>query len=211
MPDGSAADPASAVIYLVRHGETQWNVEGRVQGHLDSPLTARGVEQARQAGRTLAALLVDEAPFVLRHSPLGRVRRTTALIRQTIDHRLSAVQVDPGLIEISWGRWEGLTRTEIAARDGELWAWREADRWHHPPPGGESHAMLTARARAWLDTVTGADRLIVVAHGAFGRALRAAYLRLTPAQAATLDEPQDALFRLTAATITRFSYVSSPC
>ncbi len=194
---------AEQTIYLVRHGETEWNREGRVQGHLDSPLTPLGRDQARRVGLTLAALLEGEPPFLLLASPLGRAAASAALITQALGHRLAAQRVDDRLKEVSWGRWEGLTRAEIAARDGELWRWREADPWHRPPPGGESHAMLAERARRWLEGVADRPRLIVVGHGAWGRALRGVYQGLSPDHAMALDEPQDALFRLTAGTIAR--------
>ena len=190
------------IIYLVRHGETAWNVEGRVQGHLDSPLTERGIGQARRAGTTLADLIEGEPPFELLHSPLGRVRHTTRLILEAIGELVGDIRADEQLKEVAWGRWEGMNRAEIAAAEPDLWAWREADRWRNPPPGGESHEQLCARARQWLEGVE-KRRLIVVAHGAFGRALRGVFLDLTPAEMATLEEPQDALFRLEAGTEAR--------
>ena len=194
---------AEQTIYLVRHGETDWNRAGRVQGHLDSPLTLLGREQARRAGLALAVLLEGEPPFLLLASPLGRAAASAALIIEALGHPLADQRLDDRLKEISWGRWEGLTRAEIAARDADLWRWREADPWQRPPPGGESHAMLADRARSWLESVANLPRLIVVGHGAWGRALRGVYQRLTPDEAMALDEPQDALFRLTAGTVTR--------
>jgi broad specificity phosphatase PhoE len=194
---------AEQTIYLVRHGETEWNREGRVQGHLDSPLTRRGREQARRAGRTLAALLEGEPPFVLLASPLGRAEASARLILETLGPEITEWRTDDRLKEISWGRWEGLTRAEIAARDPELWRWREADRWRNPPPQGESHAMLADRARSWLESVAGRPRLIVIGHGAWGRALRGVYQNLMPERIDALDEPQDALFRLAAGAVVR--------
>ena len=194
---------AEQTLYLVRHGETDWNRAGRVQGHLDSPLTLLGREQARRAGLTLAVLLEGEPPFLLLASPLGRAAASAALIIEALGHPLADQRVEDRLKEVSWGRWEGLTRAEIAARDADLWRWREADPSHRPPPGGESHAMLADRARSWLESVADLPRLIVVGHGAWGRALRGVYQRLSPDDAMALDEPQDALFRLTAGTVTR--------
>jgi broad specificity phosphatase PhoE len=194
---------ADQTIYLVRHGETEWNREGRVQGHLDSPLTQKGRDQARRAGLTLAALLEGEPPFVLLASPLGRAEASATLILDALGPMVIETRSDDRLKEVSWGRWEGLTRAEIAALEPELWRWREADPWRHPPPGGECHAMLADRARSWLAAVAGLPRLIVVGHGAWGRALRGVYLGLAPAAAMALDEPQDALFRLVAGTVAR--------
>jgi broad specificity phosphatase PhoE len=194
---------AEQTIYLVRHGETEWNREGRVQGHLDSPLTARGREQARRAGLTLAELLAGEPPFELLASPLGRAQASAELVLEALGPLVTNRRNDDRLTEISWGRWEGMARAEIAAREPELWRWREADRWRHPPPDGESHVMLADRARGWLESVAVLPRLIVVGHGAWGRVLRGLYQDLRPEQIDALDEPQDALFRLAAGTVLR--------
>jgi broad specificity phosphatase PhoE len=70
------------ILYLVRHGKTAWNREGRIQGHLDSPLTARGIAQARRAGTRLQELLGGPHRWVLRFSPLGRARHTAAIIAE---------------------------------------------------------------------------------------------------------------------------------
>jgi broad specificity phosphatase PhoE len=198
---------ADQTIYLVRHGETEWNRQGRVQGHLDSPLTPLGEAQARRAGATLAAMLDGRPPLLLLSSPLGRAEASATLILEALGPIVGERRTDDLLKEISWGRWEGLTRGEIAAREPELWRWREADRWRRPPPAGESHAMLADRARVWLESVRGRPRLIVVGHGAWGRALRGVYLGLGPEQTEALDEPQDALFRLSAGTVARIATI----
>lgn len=190
-------------IFLVRHGQTVWNREGRVQGHRDSALTARGVEQARRAGRTLAALIAGRPPYVLHISPLGRARASAGLILEAIGPLLAGQRVDERLMEVGWGRWEGLTRSEIAAREPALWQAFEVDRWHVAPPGGESYAALTERACGWLESVRGEPRLIVVGHGAWCRALRGAYLGLPPTRTVALDDPQDAVFRLSAGSVAR--------
>jgi broad specificity phosphatase PhoE len=190
-------------IYFVRHGETEWNREGRIQGHFDAPLTERGIEQARCAGLILHELLARERAYLMRVSPLGRTRHSARLILDSIGDLVAGEQVDDQVIEVSWGRWNGLTREEIAARDPEEWQAREADRWNVAPPDGESHAMLAERVRGWLESVREEPRLIVVGHGAWGRALRGTYLQLPPEQLMTLDEPQNAVFRLTAGTVAR--------
>lgn len=193
---------ASQRIYLVRHGETFWNRENRVQGHLDSELTALGEAQARAVGRTLARLMAEDQPYGMRVSPLGRAKRSAGLILEALDGRIAEVRDDPEVIEISWGRWEGMTRPEISVRDPENWARRQADRWNVPPPAGESHAALAARAARWLEAVRHEPRLVVVSHGAFGATLRGVYQGLDPETFATLAKPQDVVFRLEGGTVT---------
>ena len=103
------------MIYLVRHGQTEFNREGRYQGRVDSPLTELGLAQARAAGARLAALAAEEGGnWIIETSPLGRARRTAEIIAQSMG--LPALTVDPRLIEVSYGEIEGLTAAEIEAR-----------------------------------------------------------------------------------------------
>jgi probable phosphoglycerate mutase len=190
------------VIYFVRHGETTWNLQGRMQGHLDAPLTARGLAEARRDGAALRAALAGDDPYHLVFSPLRRTRETATIIAEEVGPCLAARRSDDRLKEVSWGAWDGLTFEEIKARDPELWQMRIHDRWNTAPPGGESYRMLYERVAAWFESVTDHPRLVVVSHGALGRALRGVYLGLTPEEILALDEPQDALIRLGAGTAT---------
>ena len=193
------------LIYLVRHGETEWNRARRMQGHRDSRLTERGAEQARAMGRTLAGLIGDDGIDMVA-SPLGRARQTAALIRAEMG-LAGDCPTDDRLKEMTWGAWDGLTRDEIEARDPGALGRRRQDVWHHwnfePPGGGESYAMLAARVGAWLDDVARGRRLVVVAHGAVGRVLRGLYAGLGQAETLALDETQNAFFRLHRGAIER--------
>jgi hypothetical protein len=92
-------------LLLVRHGETDWNAEGRLQGHTDRPLSDYGRDQARQ----LADDLATEAFDVIYASDLARARETAEIVAERLD---VPVNVDPDLREKNWGTWEGLTSTE---------------------------------------------------------------------------------------------------
>ncbi len=189
------------MIYLLRHGETEWNREGRMQGHLDSPLTARGQDQARRVGEALRPL-VDES-FAMVSSPLGRCRSTAAIVSAALGRDPAACGTDDRLMEMTWGEWNGLTLDEIEKRDpGEL-ARRRREHWTYPPPGGESYEMLSARVAPWVDGLAADARLVVVAHGALGRVLRGYYAGLSESDTLALVEPQDAFFRLNGGAIDR--------
>ncbi|HYZ26626.1 MAG TPA: histidine phosphatase family protein [Geminicoccaceae bacterium] len=193
----------SQVIYFVRHGETTWNLQGRMQGHLDAPLTARGLAEARRGGAALRGHIERDEPYLLVFSPLRRTRETAAIIAEEVGAAcLAGRRSDDRLKEVSWGAWDGLTFEEIKARDPETWQARIHDRWNVAPPGGESYRMLYERVAAWFESVADHPRLIVVSHGALGRALRGVYLELAPAEILALDEPQDALIRLADGTAT---------
>jgi 2,3-bisphosphoglycerate-dependent phosphoglycerate mutase len=130
------------MIYLVRHGETTWNRVGRQQGHLDSPLTPKGIEQARAAGRALRRALPDVHTVCIETSPLGRARQTASILCDELGLHESALVVAPLLIEANFGAWQGLTHAEIDAQYAGARQAREARKWHYVMPGGESYALV---------------------------------------------------------------------
>lgn len=187
------------MIYLVRHGQTEFNREGRFQGHLDSPLTALGAEQAARIGDRLRDLVGDTSEVTLISSPLGRTLRTAEIIRDRLGLR-AEIEIEPRLIEITVGAWEGLTREEILAEHpnpsrGMLF---EA-------PGGETYDQVAERLSPWLAGLELSDgrRHIVVSHGAAGWVLRGLYAGLPKAEVLALPSPpQDTIFRLVDGQIT---------
>src|SRR5258708_5093926 len=104
------------MTYLMRHGEITWNRVGRQQGHLDSPLTPRGIQQARAAGRALRRALPDIRPVCIETSPLGRARQTATIPCEELGLDESGLLVAPLLIESNFGPWQGLTHAEIDAQ-----------------------------------------------------------------------------------------------
>jgi broad specificity phosphatase PhoE len=192
-------------LIYARHGETVWNRQRRVQGHRDSPLTLRGWLQARALGGLLSRHFGDSlAGFTWRASPLGRAWQTAVVLAETTGVDPAAIAHDDRLREMTWGDWDGLTAAEIEARDPELWRARLADRWTVAPPGGgETQADIVHRAAAWLLELPPGARVVAVAHGALGRAMRTAYLGLPPAAMLEMDEPHDALFWFTRGELVR--------
>ncbi len=189
------------MIYLLRHGETVANRDGRLQGRGDSRLTLEGVAQIRAIGALLAREIADPARFSPVSSPLGRARRSAAIVCQALGLDPKTVTFDPRLTEYSFGQWEGLRVAEIEAGAPGAWARREADRWNFAPPGGESYAMVAARVGAWLGEQAPEARLIVVCHGAVSRVLRGLYAGLPPAESVRLSQDQTNLYRLDAGRI----------
>jgi broad specificity phosphatase PhoE len=186
------------VLLLVRHGETEWNVQRRYQGRSDSPLTATGVAQAHAIGRLLAQLPEAAAgPIVA--SPLGRARRTAEIIRK---HLASAApfQIDERLRELSLGSWDGLTYAEIAARSPGVFDGRGRYEWYFRSPDGEPYDAFAARLGDWLREQNAASA-IVVTHGIVTRLLRGLYAGLPRAAALMLPVPQDRVFRLSGGAV----------
>jgi broad specificity phosphatase PhoE len=195
--------PASHPIYLFRHGETVWNAERRAQGHLDSPLTAAGREQARTMGRALARELQlaghEPASVIVRASPLGRVRETLTIAAAAAGLTHDEKCLDHRLREMSWGDWDGLNGAEIEARWPGAMAARRLDHWHYRPPNGESYVMVVERARPALEEIAalaGEKPVAVFAHGGIGRVLRGLFLGAPNGEILAMDQPQDAFYRL---------------
>ena len=193
------------MIYLMRHGETLWNSENRLQGQMDSPLTARGQDQVRAVARLLREEIGDPTRFAVISSPLGRARHSAELACGELGLPPEAIREDARLKEVAFGRWEGLTFDEIAARDPERWRQRQRDRWGFVVPGGESYAQLSRRAGAWFAEQDAEARLIVVCHGGVRRVLRGAYARLPEAEIPDLPEPHGSAFRLAGGTFAEFA------
>jgi probable phosphoglycerate mutase len=192
------------MIYLLRHGETVWNVGRRLQGQRDSPLTLRGIAQARALAALLGELIDDPAACRLVASPLGRTWQTAVILCETLGLDCRAIGFEPRLKEHHFGAWEGLTWPEVEAGFPKLWAEREADKWNFRAPEGESYAMVAARARQWLDERNGEEKLIVVGHGLAGRVLRGLYAGLSQDEIMAAYEPQDSLFRLADGVVQKF-------
>ncbi|QAU48415.1 histidine phosphatase family protein [Bradyrhizobium guangzhouense] len=187
--------PAPTIYYL-RHGETEWNALGRLQGTRDIPLNARGRDQAVQAGLVLADLLKrdgrDKATLPYVSSPLGRARQTMELARGKLELSVTDYVLDDRLREIGYGVWEGLTLAESEARDPEVYSRRLADKWTVGPAGAETYADVQLRVRAWYDELK-ADT-VAVAHGGTCRALMVSLGLETPASAAELYIEQGAVY-----------------
>lgn len=177
-------------IFLVRHGETEWNRARRYQGWSDSPLTARGVAQAQAIGQRLRALPEAAAAEIVA-SPTGRARRTAEIIAECLGHT-APLRVDERLREISIGSWDGLNRAEIRSRMGAEFAEFE---WYFVTPDGESYDGFAARIAGWLREA-GDGPIIAVSHGVVTRVLRGLYAGLPRADALRLPVPQDRIFRL---------------
>src|SRR6478672_6648426 len=194
-------------IYYIRHGETAWNAEGRLQGAQDTSLNDLGRKQAAQAGAILAGLLAQEArnasslAFVA--SPLGRARSTMELVRDVLRLPPHDYTIDDRLREIGYGEGEGSTLAQMQARDPGVFARRQAEKWTVSPPGGETYAAVQIRMRDWYDSIL--VDTVAVAHGGTARALMVALDIETPASAADLTIEQGAVYVFRAGGVKKYS------
>ncbi|MGE0867747.1 MAG: histidine phosphatase family protein [Kofleriaceae bacterium] len=157
-------------ILLVRHGETAWNREGRYQGRTDIPLSTDGEAQVRALARRLADVPIAIAVA----SPLTRARRTAEAI---IEGRARSLEIEPGLIEISHGQWEGKLASDVELSHVEMFgAWkRRPDR--DVPAGPDAESLGDVEVRAWPVLANVCARLgeddcaLIAAHDAVNRVL----------------------------------------
>jgi broad specificity phosphatase PhoE len=189
-------------ILLVRHGETEWNLQRRYQGRSDSALTAKGVAQAHAVGRLLGALPCAETVRIVA-SPLGRARRTAEIIRENFA-AAPELLFDDRLRELSLGSWDGLTYSEIGARCPGVFDGQGRHDWYFRSPDGERYDAFAARLGEWLVEHGSAHSLVVVTHGIVTRLLRGLYAGLPREAALMLPVPQNKVFRLSGGSIEEF-------
>ena len=195
------------ILYYLRHGETDWNVEGRLQGRQDIPLNARGLTQASHCGDVLRDLFAktgtDAATLDYVSSPLGRARQTMELARTAMGLSPDGYRLVPELTEISFGAWESFTIAQLRSRDPQRVAVREHDKWHFLPPGGESYKTVSARMAAWYG---GLKRdTVATAHGGTARGLMAALGIAKPAAAPLIDIEQGVVYVFEGENLTRYA------
>ena len=183
-------------IYLLRHGQTEWNVEGRYQGHLDSPLTQKGEEQAKNNAHKLKKYLnISDVKFF--SSPLGRAKSTAEIIAKELGISREIIIYEEALKEFNYGIFEGETKRFCQTNLKEEYQAREANKWSYVLENGESYEMVTERLKSWLSTLEGDNQtIVIIAHEMINRALRGLYLGLKKAEILTLFQPNDRLIKL---------------
>jgi len=194
-------------VYYIRHGETDWNVAGRLQGRRDIPLNARGRVQGAHCGEILRDLLArdgrDAAALDYVSSPLGRACETMELVRPPLALPAKGYRIEPQLIEIAFGDWEGFTIAQLHNRDPQRIAQREHDKWHFLPPGGESYEMVAGRMRDWYQSLT--RDTVAIAHGGTARGLMAVLGIAKPAAAPLIDIDQGVVYVFAGGKLSRYA------
>lgn len=188
-----------AVVYRLRHGETEWNVQQRPQGRLDSPLTELGWQQAARSAQQLSNI-----PFVRAYtSPLGRARLSA---ERVLADRGVTLNVLDDLAELDWGEVAGLSTAERETRFPELKAARRADKFGAVFPGGESYASACPRAERAARQICddGPGAVLVMGHEMINRLLRMELCGLEPENALQLAHPHGAVYVIQSGTETTF-------
>jgi len=195
------------IIYLLRHGETVLNTQGRYQGQLDSPLTDVGMEQVQQNADMLKNLIGNPQQWKVVSSPLGRALQSAEIICRTIGYDFNKVEKDARLAEVAVGDWAGLTTKEIEHAWPALLENTDHYNWYFNAPNGESYDEVVSRLTDWFESIQDESKVIVISHGLTGRILRGIYGGLAKENALKLDVSQDVFFKLTQKEIQNISLV----
>ena len=194
-------------VYYIRHGETDWNAAGRLQGHRDIPLNDKGRQQARHCGAVLHDLFAkegrDPASLDYLSSPLLRATETMEWVRDGLGLPRDDFRREPQLIELSFGDWEGATIALLHQNDPVRIAQREHDKYHFVPPNGESYQMVEARMKRWYDALTG--DVVVTSHGGTCRGLMASLGVAQRAAAPLIDIAQGVVYVFRGGKLTRYA------
>lgn len=185
------------LIYMIRHGQTDWNVEGRMQGQKDIGLNEIGRQQASENGRKLGQILGDSAGnFDFVSSPLGRTRDTMERLRAAMGLDPTQYRMDDRLKELSFGDWEGSTLQELAQVSPERVAERARQKWGFIPPGddAESYEILSWRIGAWLKSVE--MPTVCVSHGGVIRSCFRLIGDVGEDEACEMNIPQDRILKI---------------
>lgn len=193
----------SRTIYLLRHGQTQFNKEQRLQGHCNSDLTTLGLKQANAMANTLATILEQPKDWTLYSSPLGRALHTAQIISERLSLPRHAICQDKRVMEIGLGEWEQQSAPELARQYPHIS--QQVLSWYLKAPGAERLSDAQARLASWLQDPALPQLVIVVAHGLSGALLRGVYGGLEEEAVWAQEIPQDAFFKLQDGQISRIA------
>jgi broad specificity phosphatase PhoE len=173
-------------IIFVRHGETDWNALGLIQGSIDTDLNEKGRQQARSVAALLAAQDIPWTDYHIVISPQRRAQQTAEYILNALDRKDPAN--DPRVRELGFGIWEGKPFWELKA--SPIYPADHEGRFFWRPEGGESYEDGVARVNEWRSTLT--HPTLVISHGAVGRCLMGSVAGLSPTALVNLPTPQGA-------------------
>ena len=188
------------IIYFVRHGETDWNRQGLIQGSVETELNPLGIQQVQAVAAALAQRREELLGFQLVCSPQHRAQQTMGYITSALGVSVASVQTEPKLRELGFGIWEGKPFWEL--KDSPVYPADAEGKYYWRPEGGESYEDGVARVDDWLSTVT--QPSLVVAHGAVGRCLMGFVAGMKPEDIVRLKTPQGCYCKLENGTISWF-------
>ncbi|EOV9408388.1 histidine phosphatase family protein [Vibrio parahaemolyticus] len=192
-------------IFVLRHGETEFNADKKLQGHCNSSLTSKGSDQARRVGTTLKQY-VENRPFRVYSSTLGRALQTSQIVCEELNYSYENLNKEPRLKEFSLGEWEQRTIPSLVQEIPNLLAQND---WYLQAPNCETYESVRERLSSWLSDVAHDEDIVVVSHGLTGIVLRGLLLGMDYTQVWQQDLPQDAFFIIEDGRLTRVNCVDA--
>ncbi|WP_218761783.1 histidine phosphatase family protein [Vibrio parahaemolyticus] len=192
-------------IFVLRHGETEFNADKKLQGHCNSSLTSKGSDQARRVGTTLKQY-VENRPFRVYSSTLGRALQTSQIVCEELNYSYENLNKEPRLKEFSLGEWEQRTIPSLEQEIPNLLAQND---WYLQAPNCETYESVRERLSSWLSDIAHDEDIVVVSHGLTGIVLRGLLLGMDYTQVWQQDLPQDAFFIIEDGRITRVNCVDA--
>ncbi|ENP0824413.1 histidine phosphatase family protein [Vibrio parahaemolyticus] len=192
-------------IFVLRHGETEFNADKKLQGHCNSSLTSKGSDQARRVGTTLKQY-VENRPFRVYSSTLGRALQTSQIVCEELNYSYENLNKEPRLKEFSLGEWEQRTIPSLEQEVPNLLAQND---WYLQAPNCETYESVSERLSSWLSDVAHDEDIVVVSHGLTGIVLRGLLLGMDYTQVWQQDLPQDAFFIIEDGRVTRVNCVDA--
>ncbi|TOB34907.1 histidine phosphatase family protein [Vibrio parahaemolyticus] len=192
-------------IFVLRHGETEFNADKKLQGHCNSSLASKGSDQARRVGTTLKQY-VENRPFRVYSSTLGRALQTSQIVCEELNYSYENLNKEPRLKEFSLGEWEQRTIPSLEQEIPNLLAQND---WYLQAPNCETYESVRERLSSWLSDVAHDEDIVVVSHGLTGIVLRGLLLGMDYTQVWQQDLPQDAFFIIEDGRITRVNCVDT--
>ncbi|EGQ8513401.1 histidine phosphatase family protein [Vibrio parahaemolyticus] len=192
-------------IFVLRHGETEFNADKKLQGHCNSSLTSKGSDQARRVGTTLKQY-VENRPFRVYSSTLGRALQTSQIVCEELNYSYENLNKESRLKEFSLGEWEQRTIPSLEQEVPNLLAQND---WYLQAPNCETYESVRERLSSWLSDVVHDEDIVVVSHGLTGIVLRGLLLGMDYTQVWQQDLPQDAFFIIEDGRITRVNCVDT--
>ena len=185
------------MIYIVRHGQTAWNLQARKQGQKDSPLTIKGINQAQN----IASMLKDNIPnikdFEIVISPQWRCQQSSSIMCEILGIDFSKCKLENGIREHCFGSWEGKTEEEIEIEYPGFLEKRyiPENYWSYIVPMGESYELLNKRVSLAIEKHQGKN-VIFICHVMVSKVMRGILLGLTNEETLALNHPQDTVYKI---------------
>ena len=176
-------------IFLFRHGQTEWNLEGRFQGQLDSPLTPKGRVQARNNAHKVIEHMGDIESIKIFASPLGRAKSTAHIVCDELGISRERIKFDNRIMEFNYGVFEGKRKQDLI--DTEAFKAREENKWFYKIEGGDSYEIVAQRVQSFLNSIAQEKEVMIIAHEMVNRTLRGLYFNLPKEKILNFRQPND--------------------